>query len=103
MCASHAVMKGNLPLQGRYMFHISLRLRARCDIFNIFDSPTRVMQVTRSSPPNFGKTKTGCDRFFVPKLVDIAGKTLNRLNEYLVRFWEYYQSSPALQKTLCAI
>jgi len=32
--------------------------------------------------------------------VDIAGKTLNRLQVYLLKFWDYYQSSPALQKSL---
>ncbi len=32
--------------------------------------------------------------------VDIAGKTLNQLKDYFSRFWEYYQSSPNIQKAL---
>lgn len=32
--------------------------------------------------------------------VDNTGRTLNRLKEYLARFWEYYQSSPAIRRAL---
>jgi hypothetical protein len=34
------------------------------------------------------------------KLVDIESKTSNRLKSYLSDFWEFYQTSPALQKAL---
>lgn len=34
------------------------------------------------------------------RLVDTARKTLNHLKDYLARFWQYYQTSPALQKAL---
>jgi len=30
----------------------------------------------------------------------MRGKTLNRLKTYLSEFWDYYQSSPKLQKAL---
>lgn len=32
--------------------------------------------------------------------VDTVGKTLNKLKDYLSRFWEYYKTSPALRKAL---
>jgi hypothetical protein len=32
--------------------------------------------------------------------VDSDGKTSNRLKTYLSDFWEFYQTSPALQKAL---
>jgi hypothetical protein len=37
--------------------------------------------------------------FFVAK-VDIEGKISNHLKTYLSDFWEFYQTSPALQKAL---
>ncbi|MSR85323.1 hypothetical protein EXS71_02715 [Candidatus Uhrbacteria bacterium] len=33
-------------------------------------------------------------------LVDMSDNTLNRLKDYLSGFWQYYQSSPSLQKAL---
>jgi|GEM_PF-4769349 len=38
------------------------------------------------------------EQFFVH--VDIRGEMLKQLKDYLKRFWEYYNSSPALQKAL---
>ncbi len=32
--------------------------------------------------------------------VDIRGNTSKQVKDYLKRFWEYYTSSPALQKAL---
>lgn len=32
--------------------------------------------------------------------VDITGKTMNRLKDYLTQFWEYYQSSQNIQNAL---
>ncbi len=33
-------------------------------------------------------------------MVDSSDNTLNQLKDYLSRFWEYYQTSTGLQKTL---
>jgi hypothetical protein len=33
-------------------------------------------------------------------MVDTGGNSLNRLKDYLFRFWEYYQTSVSLQKAL---
>ncbi len=33
-------------------------------------------------------------------MVDSGENTLNRLKDYLFRFWEYHQTSIALQKAL---
>jgi hypothetical protein len=33
-------------------------------------------------------------------MVDNTDNTLNRLKDYLSGFWQYYQSSPNLQKAL---
>jgi sulfur relay (sulfurtransferase) DsrC/TusE family protein len=32
--------------------------------------------------------------------VEMSGKTMNRLKTYLKDFWEYYNTSPAIQKVL---
>lgn len=34
------------------------------------------------------------------QFVDTSGATLNQLKQYLVGFWQYYNSSPTIQKAL---
>jgi hypothetical protein len=39
-------------------------------------------------------------KFSLKNVVNTTGKTLNRLKTYLSSFWDYYQTSPVLQKAL---
>jgi len=32
--------------------------------------------------------------------VDVLGERLNRVKDYLTKFWEFYQATPSLQKAL---
>src|SRR3990167_1342478 len=43
-----------------------------------------------------------CRRAYLLVSVHSTYKTLNRLKTYLSRFWEYYQSTPSLQKALAS-
>ena len=57
---------------------------------SIVRKPADKARITTSSAPHRGAFS----------FVDMVGKRLNRIQDYLSRFWEFYQTTPNLQKAL---
>ena len=83
-------------LRSKYIKHSRSRLAVAKRLATTFNSRRKQSQFTcyistqQQSLP-FGRTVVR---------VDISGKTSNQLKDYLKRFWEYYNTSPSLQKAL---
>ncbi len=104
LSALHAILRGISSLTGTVQFS---RLVSSFDAAQDSLRHAQTFRFPRASDTGHllisTILKTVRHKRTVFKIVEMGGETLNRLKEYLARFWEYYESSPGLQKALCAI